>query len=70
MRQRFIGVANIDGKQYAVPKDWGTTGYVVNTAEVEGEMTIVEGVLGPHAGRPLRAASWCTTTSSRRSATR
>ena len=37
--ERFIGVANIDGEQYAVPKDWGTTGYVVNTAEVEGEMT-------------------------------
>jgi len=35
---RFIGEAKIDGKIWAVPKDWGTTGYVVNTAEVEGEM--------------------------------
>ena len=26
--------AAIDGKLYAVPKDWGTTGYVVNTAKV------------------------------------
>jgi spermidine/putrescine transport system substrate-binding protein len=37
--ERFTGVASIDGQQYAVPKNWGTTGYVVNTAEVEGEMT-------------------------------
>jgi spermidine/putrescine transport system substrate-binding protein len=37
--QRFVSVANIDGKQWAVPKDWGTTGYVVNTAEVKGDMT-------------------------------
>lgn len=37
--QRFVAVANMDGQQYAVPKDWGTTGYVVNTDDVEGEMT-------------------------------
>jgi spermidine/putrescine transport system substrate-binding protein len=36
---RFIGEAKIDGAIYAVPKNWGTTGYVVNTAKVEGEMT-------------------------------
>src|ERR687893_747803 len=36
---RFIGEAKIDGKIWAVPKDWGTTGYVVNTAKVDGEMT-------------------------------
>ncbi len=36
---RFIGEAKIDGKIWAVPKDWGTTGYVVNTAKVQGDMT-------------------------------
>lgn len=36
---RFIGEAKIGGKVYAVPKDWGTTGYIVNTDEVKGEMT-------------------------------
>jgi spermidine/putrescine transport system substrate-binding protein len=35
---RFIGEAKIDGKIYAVPKDWGTTGYVVNTAKVTAPM--------------------------------
>ena len=37
--QRFVSVANIEGNQYAVPKDWGTTGYVVNTGKVQGAMT-------------------------------
>ena len=36
---RFIGEAKIGGAMYAVPKDWGTTGYVVNTAKVKGAMT-------------------------------
>ena len=35
---RFIGEAKIDAKLYAVPKDWGTTGYVVNTAKVTAPM--------------------------------
>ena len=29
--QRFTAEGIIDGKTYAVPKDWGTTGFVVNT---------------------------------------
>ena len=36
---RFIGEATIDGKIYAVPKNWGTTGFVVNTNEVKGDIT-------------------------------
>jgi spermidine/putrescine transport system substrate-binding protein len=36
---RFIGEGKIDGVIYAVPKDWGTTGYVINTDKVKGEMT-------------------------------
>lgn len=37
--KRFVEVATIDGKVYAVPKDWGTTGFVVNTSKVKGGMT-------------------------------
>ena len=29
--QRFTAQGIIDGKTYAVPKDWGTTGFIVNT---------------------------------------
>ena len=36
---RFIGAGKVDGTLYAVPKDWGTTGYVINTDKVKGEMT-------------------------------
>jgi spermidine/putrescine transport system substrate-binding protein len=36
---RFIGAGKVDGTLYAVPKDWGTTGYVVNTDKVTGAMT-------------------------------
>lgn len=31
---RFLGPGTIDGVVYAVPKDWGTTGFIVNTKEV------------------------------------
>ena len=31
---RFLGPGTIDGTVYAVPKDWGTTGFVVNTKAV------------------------------------
>jgi spermidine/putrescine transport system substrate-binding protein len=37
--QRFIGEGTVDGKVYAVPKDWGTTGYYVNTSKVTEKMT-------------------------------
>lgn len=33
---RFSDAGTVDGTVYAVPKNWGTTGYVVNTAENEG----------------------------------
>ena len=36
---RFIGAGKVDGTLYAVPKDWGTTGYVINTDKVKGAMT-------------------------------
>jgi spermidine/putrescine transport system substrate-binding protein len=32
--QRFTAEGTIDGTVYAVPKDWGTTGYVINTKNV------------------------------------
>lgn len=28
---RFLGPGTIDGVTYAVPKDWGTTGFIINT---------------------------------------
>lgn len=31
----FAGPATIDGKVYAVPKNWGTTGFVVNSNEIK-----------------------------------
>jgi spermidine/putrescine transport system substrate-binding protein len=37
--RRFTEAGEVGGTVYAVPKDWGTTGYVVNTAKVEEPMT-------------------------------
>ena len=37
--QVFIGEAKLDGSIYCVPKNWGTTGYVVNTKKVQDKMT-------------------------------
>lgn len=36
---RFAEAGSIDGKVYAVSKNWGTTGYAVNTAKVTEKMT-------------------------------
>lgn len=36
---RFTGAGTVDGTVYAVPKDWGTTGYIVNTSKVDDDMT-------------------------------
>jgi spermidine/putrescine transport system substrate-binding protein len=33
---RFSDAGSVDGTVYAVPKNWGTTGFVVNTAETGG----------------------------------
>ena len=33
---RFAEAGSVDGKLYAVPKDWGTTGYAVNTDHTGG----------------------------------
>ena len=37
--QVFIGEAKIGGAIYAVPKNWGTTGYIVNTKKIKEKMT-------------------------------
>ncbi len=34
--QRFAGPGTVDGVTYAVPKNWGTTGFAVNTAQLGG----------------------------------
>jgi spermidine/putrescine transport system substrate-binding protein len=36
---RFIREGTVNGKIYAMPKNWGTTGYAVNTAHVKQDMT-------------------------------
>jgi len=36
---RFTSEGTIDGTVYAVPKDWGTTGYVINTKNVKSNPT-------------------------------
>ncbi len=33
---RFAGPGTVDGKLYALPKDWGTTGFCVNTNHTDG----------------------------------
>ncbi len=35
--QRFAGPGTVDGKLYAVPKNWGTTGFVVNNNQTGGK---------------------------------
>lgn len=34
---RFSDAGTVDGQVYAVPKNWGTTGYVVNTSHTDGK---------------------------------
>jgi spermidine/putrescine transport system substrate-binding protein len=34
---RFADAGSVDGVSYAMPKDWGTTGYVVNTKHTGGK---------------------------------
>lgn len=34
---RFSDAGTVDGKVYAVPKNWGTTGFVVNTKHTDGK---------------------------------
>lgn len=55
--QRFIEPGIIDGTVYAVPKNWGTTGYVVNSKHVTtGPTTWKEFwdlTMGPATGRTI-----------------
>jgi spermidine/putrescine transport system substrate-binding protein len=36
---RFTDAGTVDGKVYAVPKNWGTTGFVINTKSVNPELS-------------------------------
>ena len=60
---RFTNEGKVDGTVYAVPKDWGTTGFIVNTEKVKQADDHLEAVLGPDPGRAVAAASRSTTTS-------
>ena len=35
---RFTAQGTIDGKAYAIPKNWGTTGMAVNTSKIKGKI--------------------------------
>ena len=37
--QRFSDAGSVDGQLYAVPKNWGTTGFAVNTSKLDGAPT-------------------------------
>ena len=41
--QRFTHEGMVDGKTYALPKNWGTTGFAVNTAELKTPITTWKG---------------------------
>ena len=43
---RFTGGGHVDGTVYAVPKNWGTTGYAVNTEQDHQAHDDLEGLLG------------------------
>ena len=49
---RFTQPGTVNGKLYAMHKDWGTTGYCVNTKKVTEKMT-----------RPGRISGTCCATS-------
>ncbi len=34
---RFAGAATVNGKLYCVPKNWGTTGFIVNTKKIKSD---------------------------------
>lgn len=54
---RFLGPGTIDGTVYAVPKDWGTTGFIVNTKSVSQNPTswkeFFELAQGPLTGKVM-----------------
>ena len=55
--QRFTGEGTVDGVVYAVPKDWGTTGFVINSEVVtEGPTSWKEFfdlTMGAHSGKVM-----------------
>jgi len=54
---RFTGEGSVDGVIYAVPKDWGTTGYVINAVEVTEKPTTWKEfwdlTMGKHSGKVM-----------------
>ena len=54
---RFTGEGTVDGVVYAVPKDWGTTGYVINAVEVTEKPTTWKEfwdlTMGAHSGKVM-----------------
>ena len=61
---RFLGPGTIDGVVYAVPKDWGTTGFIVNTKSTTRKSGRAGRTSSTSRRARCRARSWCMTTSS------
>jgi spermidine/putrescine transport system substrate-binding protein len=57
MEKRFVEAGMIDGKTYAVSKDWGTTGYAVNTKKISEKMASWKDFwdlsMGKYSGRAM-----------------
>jgi spermidine/putrescine transport system substrate-binding protein len=57
MEKRFVEAGTIDGTTYAVSKDWGTTGYAVNTKKISEKMTSWKDfwdlAMGKYSGRTM-----------------
>ena len=60
---RFTAEGTIDGKTYAVPKNWGTTGFAVNTKQADQADDDAGRSSSTSPWPRATAAPWCTTTS-------
>ncbi|MFN0116630.1 MAG: PotD/PotF family extracellular solute-binding protein [Paracoccaceae bacterium] len=55
---RFAGPGTVDGKLYAVSKNWGTTGFAVNTSQTKGKTLATwkdfwDAAMGDFSGRTM-----------------
>ncbi len=54
---RFMSEGSVGGKSYAIPKDWGTTGFAYNSAKTGGDLTswkeFWDGTMDKYSGRTI-----------------
>jgi spermidine/putrescine transport system substrate-binding protein len=67
-QQKFMAQGTVDGKVYAVPKNWGTTGMLYDTGKLKNGPTSWKEFWAAAQGLPV-AAPWSTTINSLPSAT-